>query len=911
MGRLSAYAKNRILRLRFKKNKRIIHIVDILKKDDNIKVSRQAVSTFLKKYLETNSIYDKPRTGRKRKLTQEEIQLIGQVTRLNRDITARAIKEYLNLNVSTYTILRATKLFEWNKINPNSNDSKKAAALERQLNGGEMSGGETTTATDTATTTTTTTATDNGNGGKRRRSTSTGGTKKSKKASTAYTNADDAPAPVSASASPSAAASGKETAEASDSVVVQMTDDGEKETINVKSETSLTDSPANNENNHNNSTNENNSDSTADITEIERIQEKLLNCSNINNNNNNDASRLSVNNKSDEQSTTTTTTEARGKKLPHKNANSIPELEKVDLNILHHKDLAILKNLSCSPMSFATKILFKIFKIDELHGHNVSGKTLNKNLKAKLPLDPIRIGYIKFLVEKYYDEKECKEMLSGAMTHKQDLWKSCHTAINKSILISERKAQAAVASGKELPANDEYMLGGLDTSELDGEHSLLDTNSAKAKTKSGRKKSSKYDFESERASSSDSSSDDDASKIIIPKKYLTKKSKSAAAKTNGSLKKSNENGKRKKRFNSSSSTSSNEFDESLVSEDVESDPAGDLNESSSDDGVEKTSTSLKKVTNLIKGKMKRDQDQSKASRRSQRPRKQLKKYDQSDEDNNEEEDEENGVLYNDEDEDNPNEIELIQNIENRLTTQSSGKSQQQPVATTPKVVSNSFKLPIIKSNLSSSKLNVSNDLEDSEASAAANIAAAMKKRFVIVAPTTNVQTSPVQQSQQFSLNLAKSSSSKKPNSANTPENKKKIAGKNQEETGQHSKKPQETGQSKQKGKRGRPASSASTSSQSLKSTISPTHASTSSAAATTNSSTTKQNKATPSSASDTKKEQSSSKAAIKSSTTNSISKVKATKQESVVVETKNSSNNPERRSTRSLNKSLNTTTNKK
>ncbi len=135
MGRLSAYAKNRILKLRFKKNKRIIHIVEILKRDDNIKVSRQAVSTFLKKYLETNSIYDKPRTGRKRKLTQEEIQLIGQVTRLNRDITARAIKEYLNLNVSTYTILRATKLFEWNKVNPNSNDSKKAAALERQLNG--------------------------------------------------------------------------------------------------------------------------------------------------------------------------------------------------------------------------------------------------------------------------------------------------------------------------------------------------------------------------------------------------------------------------------------------------------------------------------------------------------------------------------------------------------------------------------------------------------------------------------------------------------------------------------------------------------------------------------------------------------------------------------------------------------
>ena len=121
------------------------------------------------------------------------------------------------------------------------------------------------------------------------------------------------------------------------------------------------------------------------------------------------------------------------------------EFEKVNLNLIPHNELVILKNLSCSPMSFSTKILFKIFKIDELHGHNVSGKTLNKNLKAKLPLDPIRVGYIKYLVETYYDEKESKQMLCGATSNKQDLWKSCHTAINKSILISERKAEAAAA----------------------------------------------------------------------------------------------------------------------------------------------------------------------------------------------------------------------------------------------------------------------------------------------------------------------------------------------------------------------------------------------------------------------------------------------------------------------------------
>jgi hypothetical protein len=121
--------------------------------------------------------------------------------------------------------------------------------------------------------------------------------------------------------------------------------------------------------------------------------------------------------------------------------------EKVDLNLLTHKELLALKNLSCSPMSFATKILFKIFKIDELHGHNVSGKTLNKNVKAKLPLDPVSISYIKFLVENYYNDKECKEMLSSLANNKQDLWKSCHTAINKSILISERKSATALANG--------------------------------------------------------------------------------------------------------------------------------------------------------------------------------------------------------------------------------------------------------------------------------------------------------------------------------------------------------------------------------------------------------------------------------------------------------------------------------
>ena len=135
MGRLSTFAKNRILDLRFQKSCRIKQIAIALSLENNIKVSRKSISTFLKKYIETKSIHDKPRSGRNKKLSAEEIQLIGEVTRLNRDITAPKIKEYLNLNVSTYTILRASKLFEWNKLNPNSNAAKRAAALERQLNG--------------------------------------------------------------------------------------------------------------------------------------------------------------------------------------------------------------------------------------------------------------------------------------------------------------------------------------------------------------------------------------------------------------------------------------------------------------------------------------------------------------------------------------------------------------------------------------------------------------------------------------------------------------------------------------------------------------------------------------------------------------------------------------------------------
>ncbi len=267
-----------------------------------IKVSRKSISTFLKKYIETKSINDKPRSGRNKKLTPEEINLIGEITRLNRDITAPKIKEYLNLNVSTYTILRASKLFEWNKLNPNSNEAKKAAALKRQLDGQIQ---------------------------KRRKA-----------------------LPISRS--------------------------------NAKS--SLY--------------------SELDLTPEELIKSDLIM-------NNNNSSNCSSSSSIDEDELINQV------KLDHEESD--------DLKLLSEHEIINAKNASSSAMVFATKILYKIFHISELLGHNVSGKTFNRYIKNKKALDQKRISYIKWLVENYFDG------------NKEEIWKSCRTAINKSIRNSEIK----------------------------------------------------------------------------------------------------------------------------------------------------------------------------------------------------------------------------------------------------------------------------------------------------------------------------------------------------------------------------------------------------------------------------------------------------------------------------------------
>ena len=79
MGRLSVFAKNRIIHLRFQKSLRIKQIHNILSQEDNIQVSRKSISAFLKKYIETSSIDDKKRTGRNKK-----VNLISQIISVRR-----------------------------------------------------------------------------------------------------------------------------------------------------------------------------------------------------------------------------------------------------------------------------------------------------------------------------------------------------------------------------------------------------------------------------------------------------------------------------------------------------------------------------------------------------------------------------------------------------------------------------------------------------------------------------------------------------------------------------------------------------------------------------------------------------------------------------------------------------------
>jgi len=69
--------------------------------------SKSAINKLIKMYKETGAVDVKPRSGRPKKLTDEDEENIITKVKKSRKFTAREIADYLNLQVSTATIKRA------------------------------------------------------------------------------------------------------------------------------------------------------------------------------------------------------------------------------------------------------------------------------------------------------------------------------------------------------------------------------------------------------------------------------------------------------------------------------------------------------------------------------------------------------------------------------------------------------------------------------------------------------------------------------------------------------------------------------------------------------------------------------------------------------------------------------------
>ena len=289
--------------------------------------------------------------------------------------------------MSTYTILRASKLFEWNKLNPNSNEAKKAAALERELRG------------------------------ERRRKAYP------KKSSKKQQNANESPDEPSNYLNQSTSS-------------VELPPPTALQIISLNQQQQQQQQEEEPQQQH---------DSTSIANDL-----------------------LALNNE---------------------NFDYL-----YDLKIINEREIISLKNTACSPMSFATKVLFRVFCLDELHGHNVSGKTFHKHISHKEPLEEKRLMYIKWLVEKYFYYPFILSLSSTTTTttnnqasssttptntsssinnnnylndanvyyykNRDVLWKACCNAINKMIRRSEvshlKKLEAGLDNNQQLTIQSTY-----------------------------------------------------------------------------------------------------------------------------------------------------------------------------------------------------------------------------------------------------------------------------------------------------------------------------------------------------------------------------------------------------------------------------------------------------------------------
>jgi transposase len=83
---LSLYARERIVSL-LSTNTSVVRITKSLN-EEGIKVSRSAVNLFICRFRKTEILHDAPRSGRKLKLSDEQITFIDQKMRENDELTA-------------------------------------------------------------------------------------------------------------------------------------------------------------------------------------------------------------------------------------------------------------------------------------------------------------------------------------------------------------------------------------------------------------------------------------------------------------------------------------------------------------------------------------------------------------------------------------------------------------------------------------------------------------------------------------------------------------------------------------------------------------------------------------------------------------------------------------------------------
>lgn len=116
MGKLSQYARRRIINLRFT-GKSVSEITRKIRDEDGIVTSRPAVSLFLKRYNETGSLCDRPRKGRKSKLVIQHFDAIDEEMKANDELSAlelaRILQVRFDIDVSPQTVRRVRRKLGW------------------------------------------------------------------------------------------------------------------------------------------------------------------------------------------------------------------------------------------------------------------------------------------------------------------------------------------------------------------------------------------------------------------------------------------------------------------------------------------------------------------------------------------------------------------------------------------------------------------------------------------------------------------------------------------------------------------------------------------------------------------------------------------------------------------------------